>query len=102
MVLELIASSEYVLSSSLYGLIVADALGKPSRWLLLSRLVGGGGFKFRDYFSAFDRTGASVQQEALLIDGSENLTTLLEGLRIPAQEISDSVKVLGELTLRNS
>lgn len=95
-VIELIASSEYVLSSSLYGLIVADALGKPNRWLLLSRLVGGGGFKFRDYFSAFDQAEGSMHLEPLIIDGSEMLTALLDEVRTPLNNKLERAKELCE------
>jgi hypothetical protein len=51
-VLEEIAASEAVISSSLHGLIAAQALLKPASWVSLSDKVYGGGFKFRDHFSA--------------------------------------------------
>lgn len=53
-VVERIARCHHVVSSSLHGLIVADALGVPARWLQLSDAVRGGGWKFRDYFESFD------------------------------------------------
>lgn len=43
-----IASCARIVSSSLHGLIVADALGIPRRWETFPR-VQGGGFKFADY-----------------------------------------------------
>jgi pyruvyltransferase len=54
-VLAEIASCRSILSSSLHGLVVADALGIPSAWIQLSDRVIGGGFKFRDYYSALGR-----------------------------------------------
>lgn len=46
---------EMLISSSLHGLIIADALGIPSVWSAESSLVGGN-FKFFDYASAVGRT----------------------------------------------
>jgi pyruvyltransferase len=46
-----IASCEAVLSQSLHGLIVADALGVPNAWITPADTMQGGRFKFDDYFS---------------------------------------------------
>lgn len=51
-VLEEIASCDFVLSSSLHGLIVADSYGVPNQWLTLD-LNPAWQFKFRDYYSSF-------------------------------------------------
>lgn len=43
-------------SSSLHGLIIAEAYGIPAEHIKLSNNVIGGDFKFKDYLSASDRT----------------------------------------------
>ena len=51
---------DYIISSSLHGLILADAYGIPNARLLLSDRIVGGDFKFRDYYSTTDSPGAHV------------------------------------------
>lgn len=53
-VIEAIASCDAILSQSLHGLIVADALGIPNAWITPSDAMVGGRFKFDDYFSTLD------------------------------------------------
>lgn len=49
-----VAACEVVLSSSMHGLITADALGVPNAWIRLSDNVWGKDFKFHDYYSVFN------------------------------------------------
>jgi len=46
-----LGSCEAIVSSSLHGLIFAEALGIPNLWIKLSDRVVRTGFKFRDWFS---------------------------------------------------
>lgn len=61
-----IADCEVVLSQSLHGLIVADALGIPNVWVAPSDDMAGGRFKFDDYFSTLDAAKTPVPETAEL------------------------------------
>ena len=58
-VIDEICDCEYVLSSSLHGIIIADAYKIPNLWIKLSDQIIGGDFKFLDYFSGVDRKDTS-------------------------------------------
>ncbi len=51
-----VSRCDFILSSSLHGLIVADALKIPNGWIKLSQQVRGDDFKFADYYSVFGLT----------------------------------------------
>lgn len=51
-----VASCSSILSSSLHGLIVADAYGIPNAWAKFGDGIGGDGMKYWDYFASVDRT----------------------------------------------
>jgi pyruvyltransferase len=52
--LEQIAACERIVSSSLHGLVFADALSVPNQWFVASEQLLGGRHKFKDYYSVFD------------------------------------------------
>lgn len=72
-VVEDINSCEAIASSSLHGIIAADAYGIPSLWIKLSDKVLGGKFKFHDYILSVGRK----QMEPLLLDEEHKLIDIL-------------------------
>ena len=49
--IDAVNSCEYILSSSLHGLIAADTYGIPNLWVSFGDNVLGGSYKFMDYYS---------------------------------------------------
>lgn len=80
-----VAQCEVILSSSLHGLITADALDIPNAWIKLSDKVRGNDFKFADYYSIFDLN--SLQPFPLLADTKISaLTTIRDSYHRPSIE----------------
>ena len=68
-----ILSCEKIASSSLHGIIVADAYNIPSLWIKFSDKIVGGNFKFFDYFMSVGRK----DKEALYINQNTSLDDIL-------------------------
>lgn len=75
-VLRQIAACQTIVSSSLHGLVVADAFRIPSQWLKCGDRVRGEDFKFRDYYSVFGIAPASVRPAELLPESIDELALL--------------------------
>lgn len=60
-VLKKIAACNCVISTAMHGLIAADSLGIPNKWIEVSDQIDGAGFKFRDYYSAFGLDGMAAK-----------------------------------------
>jgi pyruvyltransferase len=72
-----ILACETIISSSLHGIVIAEAYGVPAQWIKLTDKVIGDGFKFHDYYSG---TGRDSSDQPLL-DLPEIQNKLLTVLR---------------------
>jgi pyruvyltransferase len=80
---------EFILSSSLHGIVAADSLGIPNGWMLLSENVIGGGFKFSDYASA-----SGSKMEPIYLSGNERLsflTAMTHAVAVGVQENTEKL-----------
>ena len=88
-VIDLINECECIISSSLHGLIIADAYKIPNLWVKVSDDIIGGNFKYHDYFSGVGRT---IEEPIVLCDNTD-LNELLMKLKqyIPIQYNSQAL-----------
>ncbi|NDY92798.1 polysaccharide pyruvyl transferase family protein [Ideonella livida] len=70
---QMISQSGMVISQSLHGLVMSDALGVPNVWLRGETLHGGADFKFFDYFSS---VGRPSQLSVSALDAPDTLLQL--------------------------
>ena len=89
-VAEDIASCEYIVSSSLHGLVFADSLHVPSLHLIGKTPLHGGIFKYEDYYSAYGL-------EDTPWTNSEELPTvndIIDGCKIDYNIVEEKKKLL--------
>lgn len=82
-----IKQCDKILSSSLHGVIASDAYGIPNLWIKMSNKVGGGSFKFEDYFLSVNR-----KYDCFEIDNNSSLEEVIR--RIPDFDINIDLDVL--------
>jgi pyruvyltransferase len=73
-VVDQICSCQRIASSSLHGIIAADAYGIPATWIKFSDNVTGEGFKFLDYFTSVGRT----ERYPVIIQKDTSIDEILE------------------------
>jgi len=101
-----IAASGLVITTSLHGLVTADAYGIPAVWTTLEPPLGGGAFKFHDYESVvtpgasrFVRFGPGVTLDELTASAKaaprETVGAACDALEAAAARISEAVREPG-------
>ena len=94
---EKIASAEVVLSSSLHGIIIAEAYGVPAVWIEPSEEILGGRHKFLDYFEGVGRSATPYP----LSLGMNGLIAKAKEIRPPAtDELLQAAFVMREEIMR--
>lgn len=58
-IIDQICECEFIVSSSLHGIIISDSYKIPNYWIEFSKKVAGNGFKFFDYFASVHRNNIS-------------------------------------------
>jgi pyruvyltransferase len=95
-VLDEILSCGKIISSSLHGIIVAQAYDIPASWFAISKLHGDGS-KFEDYFASrniMDAEISSIEDPKYMDGGAINLEPLIEQFEILAEETNAGIQVL--------
>lgn len=93
-----IASCEAIVTTSLHGLITADAYGIPAVWTTLEPPLDGGDFKFRDYEAALT-PGISRYRE--FIEGT-TLERMLAGVEAVDADAVEAMSSGLEIALRSA
>lgn len=72
------AQCEQIVSSSLHGLIVADAYGIPNRWVKISDRILGDGTKYMDYYSSIKQPITTKPADLM---GAQNFVEAVQGIK---------------------
>jgi len=90
--IDLICSCENIISSSLHGLIVADAYRIPSKWVKFSDRILGDNTKYMDYYSSigYDIATKPVDlRSSITLDNMLDVRCDLKKLNIDLQKLWD-------------
>ena len=89
------AKCERIVSSSLHGIILADALGIENMWIKDDRVLGDG-FKFRDYAASL---GEKIEPGVWRLGDQERIHEIAQGLqKIVVKAIPDVYEAMNQST----
>lgn len=89
-----VAACDYIFSSSLHGLITADALGIPHIWGTFGDRLLGGEWKFKDYFASMNREVNVVEATGCDLRTLEPMATCTDAALMAQRQtgIADVIK----------
>jgi hypothetical protein len=90
--IEFIAKSRIILSSSLHGLVIADSLGVPNEWMNSHGIHRADRFKFHDYASAIGR----VINTPFLFDTILNINMAVRHAQVASRDYIKSIDDINE------
>jgi hypothetical protein len=93
--LNAINECEAIVSTAMHGLIAADSLNIPNKWIEVSDGVIGGGFKYRDYYSVFD-----IEPKVLDLRNEVNFKIDLDKLKSEYKITKEMVEEVNQNLLR--
>lgn len=96
-VLKSIASCKVILSSAMHGLICADSLGVPNKWIELSENVFGNGYKYRDYYSVLGIDNPSPINLRISSISDNNIDEIIAQYPVLTKKVEDVCKALEEI-----
>lgn len=76
--LDAVNECDIILSSTLHGLIIADSYNVKNVWVKFSDDIGGGNFKYNDYYSSI----GVEDQEPFFINDESNLNEILKKAKV--------------------
>lgn len=92
--LKQVAECKNIISSSLHGLIAADALGIPNVRMTLSDKITGGDYKYNDYYSAFGLKEHKIINLSTQIFTEEDVVDIAKNYKIKSEQVEEICKTL--------
>lgn len=87
---------ETILSSAMHGLIAADSLSIPNKWIKVSNKLHGGDYKFKDYYSVYGISEPTYFDKKIISTSSNIPAVIKTNYQIEKDRINEIKKNLLE------